>query len=140
MEVYDLTTNVFSELTNVSTRAFVGTGDAIAIGGFITGGGNGSIEVVVRGLGPTLGQPPFNVPGALADPTLTLINSSGTVVRSNDNWKDTQQAAIQATGLAPPNNLESALVVTLAAGSYTAFLQGSNGGTGIGLVEIYKVQ
>jgi hypothetical protein len=75
----------------------------------------------------------------LSDPKLTLLDVNGNVVRSNNNWKDTQQAAIQATGLAPPNNVESALVVTVAAGNYTAILEGSNGGTGIGLVEIYKV-
>jgi hypothetical protein len=61
-------------------------------------------------------------------------------VRSNKDWKDTQQAAIQATGLAPSFDVESAIVVTLAAGNYTAILQGNGGGTGIGLVEIYKVR
>ena len=60
VEVYDISPGVFAELTNVSTRGFVGTGDNVMIGGFITSGGNGSTEVVVRGLGPTLSQPPFN--------------------------------------------------------------------------------
>jgi hypothetical protein len=137
VEVYDISAGVFAELTNVSTRGHVGSGDNVMIGGFIAGGGNGSIEIVVRGLGPTLTQ--FGVAGALSDPKLTLVDVNGNVVRSNNNWKDTQQAAIQATGLAPPNNVESALVVTVAAGNYTAILEGSNGGTGIGLVEIYKV-
>jgi hypothetical protein len=108
------------------------------IGGFITGGGNGSIQVVVRGLGPTLKQ--FGVAGTLADPKLTLVDGNGNVVRSNLNWKDTQQAAIQASGLAPPNDLESAIIVTLTAGNYTAILEGTGGGTGIGLVEIYKLR
>jgi hypothetical protein len=137
VEMYDISSGVFAELTNVSTRGHVGLGDDVMIGGFIAGGGNGSIEIVVRGLGPTLTQ--FGVAGALSDPKLTLLDVNGNVVRSNNNWKDTQQAAIQATGLAPPNNVESALVVTVAAGNYTAILEGSNGGTGIGLVEIYKV-
>ena len=108
------------------------------IGGFITAGGNGSTEVVVRGLGPTLTQ--FGVAGALADPALTLVDSNGNIVRSNNNWKDTQQAAIQATGLAPPNDLEAAILATVVAGHYTAILSGNGGGTGIGLVEVYKLK
>jgi len=137
VEVYDIEQNVMSALTNVSTRGFVGTDQNVMIGGFITAGGNGSTEVVVRGLGPTLTQ--FGVSGALADPALTLVDSNGNIVRSNNNWKDTQQAAIQATGLAPPNDLEAAILVTVAAGHYTAILSGNGGGTGIGLVEVYKL-
>ena len=138
VEVYDINASVFAELTNVSTRGFVGSGESVMIGGFITGGGNGSTEVVVRGLGPTLTQ--FGVSDALADPALTLVDGNGNVVRSNSNWKDTQQAAIQASGLAPPNNLESAIIVTVPAGNYTAILSGQNSGTGIGLVEVYNVR
>jgi hypothetical protein len=138
VEVYDITTATFAELTNVSTRGFVGTAEGVMIGGLITSGGNGSTQVVVRGLGPTLAQ--FGVSGALADPSITLFDGNGNVVRTNNNWKDTQQAEIQATGLAPPNNLESAIVVTVATGKYTAVLQGNNGGIGIGLVEVYKVR
>ena len=138
VEVYDINASVFAELTNVSTRGFVGSGESVMIGGFITGGGNGSTQVVVRGLGPTLSQ--FGVSGVLADPALTLVDGNGNVVRSNNNWKDTQQAAIQVTGLAPPNDLESAIIVTVAAGNYTAILQGNGGGTGIGLVEVYKLR
>ena len=140
VEVYDISPGVFAELTNVSTRGFVGTGQEVMIGGLITSGGNGSTEVVVRGLGPTLGAPPFNVAGALADPTVTLVDQNGVVVQTNDNWKNTQQAAIEATGLAPPNDLESAMVVTVATGRYTAILSGKNGGMGIGLVEVYKLK
>ena len=69
----------------------------------------------------------------------TLVNSNGQAVASNDNWKNTQQAAIQATGLAPPNDLESAVVVSLAPGNYTAIVSGQGGGTGDGLVEVYKL-
>jgi sugar lactone lactonase YvrE len=138
MEVYDTDPAVFAELTNVSTRGFVGTGQSVMIGGFITGGGNGSTQVVVRGLGPTLTQ--FGVAGALADPVVTLVDGMGNVIQTNDNWKNTQQAAIQATGLAPPNNLEAAILATVPAGNYTAILSGSGGGTGIGLVEIYKLR
>ena len=140
VEVYDVSPGVFAQLTNVSTRGFVGTGQSLMIGGFITSGGNGSTQIVVRGLGPTLAAPPFNVAGALADPIVTLVDGNGMVVKTNDNWKNTQQAAIQATGLAPPNDLESAMVVTVATGRYTAILSGKAGGTGIALVEVYKVR
>jgi hypothetical protein len=137
VEVYDTSTGGSAELTNVSTRGFVGTGDNVLIAGFISSGGNGSTQVVVRGLGPTLTQ--FGVSGALADPVVTLVDGNGMVVKTNDNWKNTQQAAILATALAPPNDLESAMVATVAAGNYTAILSGKNGATGVGLVEVYKV-
>jgi sugar lactone lactonase YvrE len=147
VEVYDLATSTFSQLTNVSTRGFVGTGDTVMIGGFITSGGNGSTQVVIRGLGPTLGQPPFNVPNVLADPALTLVDGNGNIVASNNNWKDKpgQAAAIQAASCngstcAPPNDLEAAILTTVAPGNYTATLSGQNGGTGIGLVEVYKLR
>jgi Cytochrome c len=140
VEVYDINSGAFAELTNVSTRGFVGTGDNVMIGGIITSGGNGSTQILVRGLGPTLAAPPFGIAGALADPVVTLVDQNGMVVKTNDNWKNTQQAAIQATGLAPPNDLESAMVVTVTTGRYTAILSGKNGGTGIGLVEVYKLR
>ena len=136
VEVYDLATSTFSQLTNVSTRGFVGPGNNVMIGGFISSGGNGSVQVIVRALGPTLTQ--FGVSGALADPTLSLIDGNGNVVASNDNWKNTQQTAIQNSGLAPPNDLESAILATLANGNYTAVVSGKNGGTGVALVEVYK--
>jgi hypothetical protein len=138
VEVYDIKPGVFAELTNVSTRGFVGTGQSVMIGGFITSGGNGSTQVLVRGLGPTLTQ--FGVSGVLADPEVTLVDGNGNVVQNNNDWKNTQQAAIQATGLAPPNDLEAAILATVAAGHYTAILSGHGGGTGIGLVEVYKLR
>ena len=107
------------------------------IGGFITSGGNGSTKVVIRGLGPTLTQ--HGVSGALADPFVSLRDVNGNVVYSNNNWKDTQPAAIQLSGLAPSNDLESAIIITLPAGHYTAILSGNGGGTGIGLIEVYKL-
>jgi hypothetical protein len=105
----------------------------VIIAGFIT---NGSTQVLVRGLGPARAQ--FGVSEALADPVLTLVDGNGNVVQSNNNWKDTQQAAIQATGFAPPNDLEAAILAPVAAGNYTAILSGNGGGTGIGLIEVYK--
>jgi hypothetical protein len=146
VEVYDVSTGVFAELTNVSTRAFVGTNQNVAIGGFITSGGNGSTQIVVRGLGPTLGQPPFNLTGVLADPFLQLFDGNGTLLYSNNDWKDSQQTQIQNLGLAcdghtcgPPNDLESAILRTVAPGNYTTILSGRNFTAGIGLVEVYKL-
>ena len=140
VEVYDISPGVFAQLTNVSTRGFVGTGQQVMIGGFITSGGNGAAQVVVRGLGPTLSQPPFNLSGTLADPVVTLVDGNGNVVQNNNDWKNTQQAAIQATGLAPPNDLEAAVLATVTAGHYTAILSGNGSATGIGLVEVYTLR
>ena len=134
LEVY----SSVSGLSNVSIRGFVGTGDHVLIDGFSSSGGTGSIQLVIRALGPTLTQ--FGVNGALADPTLLLVNSNGTLIASNDNWKNTQQSAIQATGFAPPNDLESAIFATLPNGNYTAIVAGKNGGTGVALLEVYKVR
>jgi hypothetical protein len=140
VEVYHLIANRFplpAQLTNASTRGFVGTGQAVMIGGFIAGGGHTDIQVLVRGLGPSLTQ--HGVSDALADPVVRLFDGNGNLLRSNNNWKDSQQAGIQATGLAPPNNLESAILQELAPGNYTAILSGRNNTTGIGLVEIYRL-
>jgi hypothetical protein len=126
-----------SGLTNVSTRGFVGTGDHVLIGDFSSSGGNGSIQLVIRALGPTLTK--FGVNGALADPTLLLVNGNGNLIATNDNWKNTQQSTIQATGFAPPNDLESAILATLPNGNYAAIVSGKTGTTGVGLLEIYKV-
>ena len=124
------------QLLNISTRMKVLTGNSVLIGGFIVTGSTNK-EVLVRGLGPTLSQ--FGINGVLADPTLELHNGAGGLIASNDNWKDTQQAAIMATGLAPPNNLESAILQTLAPGKYTAILRGKNNTTGVGLVDVYDI-
>ena len=92
---------------------------------------------MIRGLGPTLTQ--HGVAGALAEPFLSLFDGNGNVLWTNNDWKDSQQVAIQATGLAPSDDLEAAIIVTVAPGNYTAILEGNGGGTGIGLVEIYKL-
>jgi hypothetical protein len=117
----------------------VGTGDNVLIGGFIVGG-NGMVNgvVLIRALGPTLTG--YGVAGALQDPTLQLLNSSGGVIATNDNWKATQQAQIQATGLAPPDDRESAIYVTLPAGAYTAIVRGVSSTTGVAIVEVYNLQ
>jgi hypothetical protein len=106
------------------------------IGGFVIS--DQSAKVIVRAIGPSLTQ--LNVPNALADPTLTLFNIQGDPIFSNDNWKDTQKTEIEATTLAPTADAESAIVATLAPGSYTAIVRGANNSTGVGLVEIYSLE
>ena len=133
VEAYDLDQAVSPSLTNISTRGFVDTGNNVMIGGFISG--NGLVKVLVRALGPTLSQ--FGVPDVLADPTLELREVNGTLVASNDNWQDTQQADIQASGFAPPNTAESAIIVTRPPGNTTAVVSGKNNTTGNALVEVY---
>jgi BNR repeat protein len=143
IEAYDLDPSANSKLANISTRGFVGTGDDVMIGGFIVGGGlgvngAGSEKVVVRGIGPSLTR--AGVPNALQDPTLELHDGNGALVASNDNWRATQQSEIQATGLAPSDDRESAILATLVQGNHTVILRGKNNTTGVGLVEVYKVQ
>jgi len=122
--------------TNISTRGMVGTGQNELIAGFSISG-NQAKKVIVRALGPTLSN--LGVSGVLADPTITIVNSNNVVVASNDNWRNTQETEIAASGFAPPNDLESAIIATLASGSYTAVVTGKNGGTGIGLVDVYQL-
>jgi hypothetical protein len=127
------------QLFNISTRGFVGTGDAVLIGGFIvTGNGMVNSKILIRAAGPSLTAQ--GVSGALQDPVLRLFNSSGTVIASNDNWKDTQQAEIQATGLAPTDDHESAILASLPAGAFTAIVTGAGNTTGIARVDVFNVQ
>jgi len=116
VEVYDLSQSGDSKLANLSTRAFVSTGDSVVISGFILGGNNGDDRIVARGIGPSLVS--SNVPDALADPTLELRNSDGALLVANNNWQDdaAQAAALIAAGLAPTNPLESGISATLQAG------------------------
>ena len=122
-------------LRNVSTRLGVSTGENVLIAGFKVSDFNQ--QILVRALGPTLTQ--FNITGVLADPTIALYNSSGGLIATNDNWKDTNQAAIAATGKAPPNDKEPAILSSLAPGNYTAIVSGKNNTTGVGLVEAYGI-
>ena len=118
----------------------VDAGDNAGIGGFIVTG-NTSKRVIIRGLGPSLTKFGFSSSELLADPTLELHGPSGFATVINNNWKDSQEAEIQAAGLAPENDLESAIDVTLAPGNYTAIVRGrsSTPQAGIALVEIYDV-
>jgi hypothetical protein len=137
VEMYDLDLASDSKLANISTRGFVQTGDDVMIGGFIFGNGTASEKVIIRAIGPSL----TGIPNVLADPTLELHDSNGTILMSDDNWKDdaNQAAQIMATGIPPQNDFESAIVTTLPPGAYTAIVAGKNGGTGVAVVEVYHL-
>ena len=112
VEVYDLDRTVDSKLANISTRGFVQTGDNVLIGGLIVLGQN-PLRVIVRAIGPSL-----PLPGALADPTLELRDGDGALVAFNDDWRDDpiEESEINATGIPPTNDLESAIVENLTPG------------------------
>ena len=125
-----------SRAANLSTRGVVQTGDNVMIGGFIIGG-TGNKSIVVRAIGPSLAA--YAVPSPLLDPVLELHDASGRIIASNDNWRGSQQDAIVAAGLAPKDDRESALLVSLAPGPYTAIVHGANNTTGVALVEVYDI-
>jgi uncharacterized repeat protein (TIGR02543 family) len=144
VEVNGLPPNSSTNLSNLSTRALVLTGDDVMIGGFIIAGQ--SQRVVIRALGRTLSR--FGVQGVLDNPQLLLFNEGGQLIARNDNWQTTvidgtiitgnQVNMIQSLGFAPLSVLESVIVATLPPGNYTAILQGVNNTTGVALVEIYS--
>ena len=121
---------------NFSTRDNVGTGDNVMIGGVIILGDTDT-DVLVRAIGPALGA--VGVAGALEDPILELHDKDGVLIISNDDWKESQQSQIEATGLAPTDDHESAILKTLSPDNYTAIVRGKNDTTGIALVEVYDV-
>ena len=137
VELYDLSPLSSSTLKNMSARGSVGTLDNVLINGFIVGD-VGSTTVIVRALGPSLAS--YGVSNPLSDPVLTIYDSSGAAIATNDNWHDNiNWIDVQRNGLAPPNSSESALVLHLPAGKYTAIVTGANGGTGVGLAEVYAI-
>jgi len=145
VEVYDLSPAPNSTLSNISTRSFVRTGDDVMIGGVIVQGTQPR-RVIVRAIGPELSQ--YGVPDILADPTLELHDSAGTLIASNNNWQHTiiggiitgdQVRQIQNSHHAPADRWESAIIATLPPGNYTAIVHGVNNTTGVGLVEVYDL-
>ena len=141
IEAYDLQPESDSKLANISSRGKVGTGDDVIIGGFILGpDGLPNAKIVVRAIGPSLVD--AGVTEALLDPTLELHDSSGNLIASDDDWRDdsAQEADLEADGLAPTDDRESALDVTLAPGAYTAIVRGKDGLIGVGLVEVYNLE
>lgn len=136
VEAYDLDAGLVQPV-NISTRGRVQTGDNVMIGGFIIGGTQ-PMKVLVRAIGPSLVS--AGITDALANPTLELHNPNGSLLFSNDNWQDTQQTDIQATGIPPSNPLESAILATLTPGGYTAIVADKDGGTGVAVVEVYNLR
>jgi hypothetical protein len=137
VEVYDLDSLNTPQLLNISTRGLVDIGDGVMIAGTVIGGTTGQ-AIIIRGLGPSLAS--HGVADFLPNPTLSIVNSLGVVVATNDDWQNDPAAAdILAAGLAPTNTLEAATLLGLLPGSYTAILSDLSGSTGIGLVEIYNV-
>ena len=132
-------------LGNISTRAFVQTGDNVMIGGFIVEGAQPK-RVIIRAIGPELTQ--YGVPNPLFNPTLELHDSTGALIASNDNWRVTiiggiitsnQVDDILSSGHAPTDGRESAIIAELPAGNYTAIVRGVNDSTGVALAEVYDI-
>lgn len=136
VELYDLTANSNSKLANISTRGKVETGDDVMIGGFIIGGDQ-ITNVVVRAIGPSLAQ--FNVAGPLDDPTLAVHDGNGALLAQDDDWRMYQEQALIDSGFAPTDNRESAMLLGLQPGPYTAIVRGKGNSVGIGLVEVYNL-
>ena len=126
-------------LLNISTRGLVMGGDDVLIAGFFVGGfGPVGTTVVVRALGPSLA--PFGIANALPDPVIELRDASGTLIGFNNDWKDSQQDAIMATGLAPTDDREAAILTSLHGGAYTAIVRSASAATGTAVVEVYNLQ
>jgi hypothetical protein len=138
VEVYDLGLTANSILANISSRSFVEAGDNVLIGGFIAGNHATGTAILVRALGPSLKN---QLPNALDDPTLELHDGNGATMASNDNWKDSpERAQIEATGIQPTDDFESAILRTVTPAPYTAIVRGKNGGVGVGVVEVYNIR
>jgi hypothetical protein len=134
-ELYDLSAN-FGRAANISTRSLVGTGDQVMIGGFIVGGISAN-KVIVRAIGPSLGA--MGVANVLKNPSLSLYDINGTLIGSNDSWRDNQEAEIIASSLAPTDDREAAIIATLVPGAYSAIVSGANNTSGVALVEVYAL-
>ncbi len=139
VELYDLSGPTDSDLANISTCGSVETDDDVMIGGIIIGPGDAAEgTILLRAIGPSLAD--SGVANVLADPMLELHNGDGDLIGSNDDWKSSQQEAIEATGIPPHADKESALLAVLAPGNYTAIVAGVGGTTGVGLFEAYHLE
>jgi CSLREA domain-containing protein len=134
VEIYDLDRTVPAKLVNISTRGLVQGGDNVMIGGFIILGADQQ-KVILRAIGPSLA-----LSNKLANPVLELHDGNGATIATNDNWKSDQRAEIEATGIPPTHDLESALVRTLAPGNYTAILRSADSTIGIAVFEAYALE
>lgn len=140
-EIYEITSG-YPELINISTRAYVGTGSRVEIAGIVVSGSEPA-KVLVRAVGPTLGQ--FGVSGALAQPSLSIMDANGNVLATNVGWSTSADAPAilseaEATGAfaLPQGSADSAILITLPPGNYTATVSGVGGTTGVALVEVYQ--
>lgn len=140
VEIYDINGQGEPELANLSTRGYVGQENDVMIAGFILGNEAGSVDIAVRGLGPSLAN--AGLSHVLPNPALQLHDAQGTSVASNDDWQSDPVAAAQLTahGLALPDAKEAGLFVVLPPGQYTAILHGNFMGTGVGLIEVYNLK
>jgi hypothetical protein len=136
VEIYDLSATSDSKLANISSRGKVETADNVMIGGFIIGGDQPT-NVVVRAIGPSLAN--FGVGGALSDPMLEVHDGNGALLAQDDDWRQYQEQALINSGLAPTDDRESAMLLSLQPGAYTAIVRGKNNSTGVGLVEVYNL-
>jgi hypothetical protein len=125
------------KVANISSRGLIGAGDKVMIAGFILGDGSEPTRIVVRAIGPELTA--RGVSNALADPVLEIHDSSGAIIASNDNWQDNQKEELQATGIPPTEDSESAIIMRFGPGAYTAVVRGARGTTGVALVEVYNL-
>ncbi len=137
--VNDLGIGTPAQLLNISTRLRVQTGDNVGIGGFIITGADLK-QVALRAIGPSLTNQGSPLAGRLEDPVLELYDGNGAFITANDNWKDSQQGDIEASGLAPSDDRESMIIRALLPGAYTAIIRGKDDTSGIGLVEAYDQQ
>lgn len=135
-ELYDLEA-AKGRIANVSTRSRVEPGENVMIGGFILGGTTGAQKVIIRAIGPSLVA--SGVGDALLNPRLDVYDGYGSVVASNDNWRSSQETEIIATGLAPADNREAAIVSSFIQGAYSVVIQGSTGGSGVALFEVFAL-
>ena len=136
VELYVIDQTAPANPVNISARGDVQTGDDVMIGGFIIGGAQDR-NLIIRAIGPSLRV--AGIVDPLLDPTLELHDVNGVLLASNDNWRDTQEAAIIATGIPPTDDHESAIVISLAPGNYTAIVRGANNTTGVALVEAFQL-
>jgi hypothetical protein len=134
--------NSAPNLVNISTRGQINTGDNVMIGGFVIQGSQ-PVTVILRAIGHSLAAAGITSP--ISDPTIELHDSTGTVIATNDDWISSSDAqTIASYHLDPPNSIESAIIVTLNPGSYTAIVQGyqdssTPAATGVGLFELYDL-
>jgi hypothetical protein len=134
-EIYDLADGGL-QLSAVGTRGPIFTGDDIMISGFILSG-SGPTSLLIRALGPSLAD--AGLSGVLPNPYLEVLDSSGSLAAANNNWRDTQEQEILATGLAPRDDLESAILVTLDPGAYTLLFSDADGSAGLGFLQVYSL-